>query len=342
MKSKQFLFFLLLGIAVFANPTPPHSFNMGMNEPTLNVQNRILAQVIDKTISVLDVKKKMDLIFYKSHPNLVNSKPARYQFYQLSWRAVLEQMINTELMIADSESKELKLSDGDVHEEMMQRFGPTITRTLEEIGLTFIDAKDMVKNEMIVQRMVWLLVHSKAESNVHPEDIRLAYQEFLQKNPPAEKWSYQVFSIRDSDPSTAEKLYTTLSQAHQETETIITLFQSAENVKVNLSKEYVVESQNLSDLHKDQLKDLKIGEYSKPTIQKSRYDQEETQRIFYLKDFQRTEAPEFDKKYTDLQEELYTEQFNKCTAEYMQKLRKQYNFELDKKALENIEPFTFQ
>ena len=53
----------------------------GYNEPKLEVQNTILYTVNGKTISAIDVIKKMNTWMYQSYPDLYESSMARYQFY---------------------------------------------------------------------------------------------------------------------------------------------------------------------------------------------------------------------------------------------------------------------
>ena len=65
------------------------------------------------------------------------------------------EMIDGELILADAADKEIKLTDGEVREEIERRFGPSVSVTLDKIGLTQEEAWRLVKNEMIVQRMNW-------------------------------------------------------------------------------------------------------------------------------------------------------------------------------------------
>src|SRR5690242_7109313 len=65
----------------------------------LIIHNRILAKVNEKTISVIDVVKKMDLFLQKNYPHLADSKTARYQFFSAQWKDYLAQMIDSELML---------------------------------------------------------------------------------------------------------------------------------------------------------------------------------------------------------------------------------------------------
>ena len=72
------------------------------------VQNTILTKVNDTTISVIDVKKKLDLMFYQNYSHLSHSNQARLQFYESGWRAALMQMIDNELILSDAAAKEVK------------------------------------------------------------------------------------------------------------------------------------------------------------------------------------------------------------------------------------------
>src|SRR5579871_780542 len=115
----------------------------------LVVYNRILAKVNDKTISVIDVMKKMDLFLQKYYPQFAGSKAARYQFYSSQWRETLTQMIDQELMIADAEKLEVKVTDAEVREELLNRFGPNIMTVLDGLGVTYDEARKMIHNEML-------------------------------------------------------------------------------------------------------------------------------------------------------------------------------------------------
>ena len=76
-----------------ADPHPAVSFE---GNESLIVYNRILAKVNGKTLSVIDVMRKMDLFLQRNYPHLVDSKVARFQFYSSQWRETLAQMIDQE------------------------------------------------------------------------------------------------------------------------------------------------------------------------------------------------------------------------------------------------------
>src|SRR5690349_12572308 len=117
------------------------------------IYNRILAKVNGKSISVIDVMKKMDLFLQRYYPEHAQSKMARFQYYSKQWRDTLSQMIDQELMLADAEHLELKVTDAEVREEVLGRFGPNIMSTLDSIGMTYDEARTQIYNEMVVHRI---------------------------------------------------------------------------------------------------------------------------------------------------------------------------------------------
>ena len=163
--------------ALFAQMAPPKMPDQGR----IAFQNSILCKVNENTISMMDVKKKLDLLFHQSYPNLEDSAQARFQFYETSWRHVLSEMINEELMVSDATEKEIKLTDGEIREEVESRFGPSVMTTLDRIGLTYDEAWKMVRKDLIVRRMSWWFIHAKALQNVTPKDIRASYQNYIKQ-----------------------------------------------------------------------------------------------------------------------------------------------------------------
>ncbi len=96
---KKYFAIFLLAISWIAAELPLSSFEKNQK---IVIQNSILTQVNGTPISVIDLKKKMDLVFHQNYPQLEDSTAARYQFYQTSWRHVLSEMIDHQLILADA------------------------------------------------------------------------------------------------------------------------------------------------------------------------------------------------------------------------------------------------
>lgn len=338
---KNLILFCFTSFGLFANPMLDFSSNQ-----KIAVQNSILARVNGKTISMMDVKKKMDLQFHQSYPQYANSPQARIQYYEMSWRHVLMDLIDNELIISDALDKEIKLSDGEVRETMEERFGPNVMQTLDRIGLTYDETWKMIKNEMIVQRMSWYFVQSKAMNSVTPQDIRQAYRLHLEKNPAYSEWKYQVISIRadKADDSLAEEIYDFLIDTQPDPKTLEKALKKWEtpDTSISISSEFKAKTQELSDIHKTSLAALEPGNYSKPSFQISRADKKTVYRIFYLIDKTDFPAPPFETLSNQLRSDLMQKAVVQESQVYLEKLRKHYGFEADKTLPEDLHPFSLQ
>ncbi len=342
----KFLILLFSAATCFAQMNfSPHP------EPQISVKNRILTTVNGNAISVVDVMKKMDMLLHQNYPQFADSPQARFQFYATSWRPILMEMIDTELILSDAEEKEVKLTDGEVREEMEDRFGPGVQLTLEKIGLSYDDAWKMVRKELIVRRMLWFFAQSKAIQSVSPQAIREAYRQYLTENPAYQEWSYRVITLRSEEEGTelAENVLGLLATATAGVECVAEQLKEWEaghpGTTLSISNEYVARDTDLSESHRSILATLSPGSYSQPTIQSSRLEKRPLQRIFYLKDKIDHPAPAFDELAPQLKNELTQKAVAKESEGYMKKLRKYYGFDQDglKQTLpENLQPFALE
>ena len=336
--------FILTGLN--AAEAPILDFSQGQK---IAMQNQILAKVNGKTISMMDVKKKLDLMFHQYYPQHEGSNQARFQFYETSWRSMLMQMIDNELILSDSIDKELKLTDGEVREEMENRFGPNVMQTLDQIGVTYDETWKMVKNEMSVQRMTWWYVHSKALQSVTPQDVRQAYRVYLQENPAYSEWKYRVVSIRadKGEEGLAEEVYKMLVAKGQSPEDLLSKLKEFEKpgIAIQVSNEFVAADKELSELHKTSLASLSVGNFSKPSYQMSRADKKNVYRIFYLLDKTDYPAPSFEALSSRLRDDLVQQFVAKESNVYIEKLRKYYGFDtarIKETIPEDLHPFSLQ
>ena len=342
---KHFFLPILLASSLFAEvnlyPT---------DEPKISVQNTILTTVNDNTISVIDVMKKLDLVLHQNYPDLADSAPARFQFYSNNWKHVFTEMIDSELILADAEAKEIKLTDGEIREEMERRFGPNVQATLDKIGLSYEDSRNLIRKELIVQRMMWFFVHSKALTSVSPQEIRQAYKQYLREHPAYRQLTYRVFTIRtegDDAPSQVQEAYNILTAAApDEALDALKAWEAAHtNSSIQCSAEYCAKDQDLSASHKDALNDLSAGTYSQPVTQMSRAEKRPVHRIFYLVKTDDYPAPAFEDISLQLKNELTNKAVAQEAGSYLQRLRKHYGFDtgrLKESVPDDFQPFQLQ
>src|SRR5580704_3365582 len=103
MKKKTLLLILLIQLGTFSLQGQNAPMLFGKGERKIVVNNRILAKVNGKAISVLDIMKKMDMLFYRQYPQYANNAEARQQFYSMYWKTALQECIDKELIMADAQ-----------------------------------------------------------------------------------------------------------------------------------------------------------------------------------------------------------------------------------------------
>jgi hypothetical protein len=351
MKKIYFLlFFSHLTLCCLAESLP-----MSSSEPTLVIQNKILANVHGKTLSVMDVVKKMDVFISENYPDLANSPQGKFQFYSTQWKNILNELIDAELMIADAERLELKVTDAEVREELHSRFGPNIMKNLNKFNMSYEEARKMIWTDLVVQRMTWYRIHSKAVQSINPQDIRASYKEYSEKNPPSDEWTYEVLSIRAKDPVVASEISLKAKELVQQTQEGLKAVANViqEKFAKNKSQEplYVIQvsdpitvtDKEVSETYKRILKNLSIGDYSDPLLQQSRNKEENVQKMFHLINHTHKETPSFSSMADSIKQGLLQRTAAKQRLAYFKKIRKRYGFdENELKRLEGLQPFSLQ
>ncbi|MCH9609512.1 MAG: hypothetical protein S4CHLAM45_14280 [Chlamydiales bacterium] len=318
------IFPVLISCSLFAAPsmTPGVDFSLSNSMPDyVEVNNRVLLKIGGKPVTVMDVVRKMDLVFYQQFPDLVSSPGARYEFYTASWRGMLANVIDDKLICTDAEEKKVEVSDGEIRGEMEKYFGPNVVFTIDRLGIGFDEAWELVKTELTVQQMSGMMVYSKALADVHPREVKRRYEKMLADNPPENRWIYQVVSLRGEDDvetlDVAHKAHNLLAMGQVPLELIKGNVEE-KNVKVTLSAEYTRTPKEISGSHRAALETLDVGSFSKPISKRG------VAYIFHLKEFQKGEPIPFNEVAQKLKQEVIQEKIEKYNAEYRLKLRKHY------------------
>lgn len=312
------------------------------DEQQIAVSNRILARVNGRTISVLDLVKKMEVYLARYYPDVAHSPNARYQFFSSNWKAILSQMVDNELMLADAEQVQLKITDAEIRETLHERFGPNIMPTLDGLGISYDEAWQMIYSEMATQRMSYYRVQSKALQRIGPSDIKEAYKKHLKENPPSDKLKYQLFSIRASSETLGkelvEKAHRLLVEEKVPFKELDKALGEVVGATAQLSEEVEMSTKELSEAHKKVLLALAPGTFSAPTSQESR-DKSIVHRIFFLKEKETGKIPTFEEMSDKLHDDLVQKEIDKELPLYLSRLRKKFN--VDDKSVEVL-PSDFQ
>lgn len=335
----------------FAQPAP--LFHPAPQEKHIFVNNRILAKVNGKAISVIDVMKKMDMMFYRQFPQYSSSTEARFQFYQVNWKQVLEEMVEKELIIADAKENKIEVSNGEVRQELETLFGPNIIANLDKAGLTHEEAMDMIKDDLIIRRMMMIRVNQKAFRAVTPSVIREAYEKFAKENIKPDTWKYQVITIRGEDTEKSREaagmahrmLVEELLPIQELKDKVSALPEVDKSTSFNISEVYTHTEKDISEAFKTILFELEPLAYSAPVAQKSRTSKGEVFRIFYLNEKLPGGAPSFTTMEAKIKNFLIEKEMEKETEAYIARIRKHFDVTKEnnsKKLPEGFQPFVIQ
>lgn len=314
------------------------------------VNNRVLAKIHGQAITVLDLMKKMDIVFFRQFPEYTTIKAARHQFYLTNWKHFLSEMIDKELILADAKENKMPITNGDIRQELETLFGPNIIQNLDKLGITMEEAKRLVENDIIIRRMIGYRVNNKAIQQVNPQDIKKAYETYARENIRPDEWIYNIIAIKDSDPKVSRDvsffIYNALSNGLplSDLEGYVKT-QIPASVNVNISSEYQHKEKEISDTYKESLLPLSAGTYSAPALQKSRNDKITLYRIFYLKEIVRGGVIPFVEVADKLKQSLIQQAMDVETKNYLKRLRERFGVneaQLKTMVPDDFEPFTLK
>lgn len=307
-------------------------------EREIVVNNRILAKANGKAISVVDVMKKMDMQFYRQFPQYASSQEARFQFYNANWKRTLSDLIDKELIVADSQEGKMNVSAGDVRQEMESLFGPNIIVNLDQAGLTFNEAQEMVHDEIIIRRMMYFRVQAKAIAAATPQKIREFYDQFAKSNIRDSVWDYRVVTIRHRDSTKAAEaanaIRAMLVDDNIGIEEIADKWKKEQEGKpraatVNVSEEFHTNEKELSESFSATLLSMTPATYSLPITQKSRSDNSTVVRIFYLKNMTPGGPVPFNEVEGKIKDKLINDAMEKETKAYFTRMRQHFDVQDD-------------
>jgi len=343
----KYLFVFFFALSPFLASSAEYGSSMQSSFPKkIIINNRPLIKINGKVISMMDVVKHLDLYAYENFPKVMESLPEKFQFYMQNWVHTFQDMIQNELMLADAEAKEVKISDGDIREEMLSRFGPRLMPRLDQLNLTYEEARELVRQDLIVRKMRNFKIYSKAFQLVTPAVIKEKYDEYLVSNPPQQQWEYKVISFRGKKEEillqAATKVSKFLSVDQLDIDSALTALkeESGDLVSANTSEVMKADEKSISKEHQSILISLKDGCYSEPIKQYSRYDKSSVYRIFYLLSHSKKNPIAFEKMSEELKNKLIGEVIDNETNAYMSHLRKRFG--ITEESLQSAIPKNFQ
>ena len=312
------------------------------------VENRVLTNVNTNPISVVDVMKKMDTEFFIDYPHLMDSDVARYQFYKSRWRPEFDRMVESELILTDAIAHKIELTDGDIRQDLERRFGPEIITNIDKIGLTYDEAWEMVKKDILTQRMSQSHLYIKGVFNVSPDDLLTCYHDYIKNNKKPDHWKYNMISFNGpnalENAQMAKQSLEKLQKDSKNFKTVCYRFKEQtdqyENKKISISNEFDLPSDKIQESHRNILSNLSPNNLSEPVKEISRINNQSVYRIFYLSSYEAGGKIDLAEVEDKLIYQLKQEKFEQEYISYVTALRER--FALSKESIYEAIPNDFE
>lgn len=302
------------------------SLGATLSTPKVFYNNRVLARVHDKNITLLDVVKAMDLFITENDPQSMSSFEKKMTFYHQAWQIFLKQQIENELVLTEAKSLKIKIPEGEVNEEVLRRFGPEVTKRLHEMNLTPDEARIIVERDLIVSRLVGSRATMKAIQQITPERVHLAYRNYLEKNPEQAKLEYSFISVRGDNEKEKEAC---VQKAHKllQTQSISSVVEALKadfsDLRISASKNISAEEENISPEHRTILQSLTEQAVSDPVKQTSKSGT--VYRVFHLAKRDEIKPQSLENMFDQLQNKLLQDEVAQERTKFLNKLREKYD-----------------
>lgn len=291
------------------------------------VNNRVLANVNGKPITVIDVMKRMDIIFLKQFAEYTHSVSARHQFYLANWKRTLSELVDKELILADAKESKMEVANGDVRQEMEELFGPNIIMNLDKIGLPMDEATKIVSGDIAIRRMMYIKVTAKAMGKITPQAVRAGYDRWSKENTKPTSVTYRMITIRDPNPVNGEKtaklINEKLKSGSFDQDTLKALLAPHKEF-LSLSEEFTHNEKEIAPQNREILLNLQAGATSDPVQQKSRADNIAVWRLFVVMNKEIGGAPSYKEAEPRIKEILLDQAIGDEQKNYLTRLRKHF------------------
>ena len=307
------------------------------------VENRILASVRDQVITVQDVVKKLDMLFYQNLPEQRNSPAARYEFYKAHWRNIFEDLVNRQLVLAWAEERQFPVSNGDIRQELEDIFGPEVMINLYESGFSLHDIQEMVKADILMRRLLYFQVRIPVLAAISPSRVRSLYETKLHQKFSREALHWRTVSLRAKEgecPKTvADSVYKMLEKEHLAPQEIAKKVPGT--IEVTCSEQFRSEKEELAPHIYDILNKLKTGSSSEPMPFVSKQNGQKGWRFYVMDSKEQLPIPPLADIEEDLRAEIAQPEIDVKTKELFADLYKEYQVKhlFSSEELFSFEPF---
>lgn len=292
------------------------------------IHNRIIFKIDDEhVVTTLDVIHKLNVLFHTTYPQLADSLSARSQYYTAMWPMVLESVIDECLMEADARAKKIEVDPTIVNQEIEEMFAGDPSPFLHLFDMSLEDLFRVVHRLLLSQRIMGMMVRSKALMRVTPGKIREYYQELTAAALRTKIWKYRVLTIKSSTDALAYQIASKLCIRLNETKSwdrdrlhALVLSQGGQLI---CSDEFTRDDNELSDSHRIELEEVGYPQIicGEPKVRAAGV------KVFVVLGQETQSIEPLDQVETQLKQSLFLKYGEELAVQYRDKLRARYGYE---------------
>lgn len=322
-----------LGITIFSGIAFGYegAFSSGsfeQNPSGVAIHNRVLFKVDEDTVvTTLDVIRKLNILFYSTCPQLVDSVSARSQYYSAMWPVVLETVINEFLMAADAKAKKIFIDPTSVNQEIEAMFGRNLSPFAKFFDMTPEDVFNVVHRILVAQRVEGMMVRSRVMLKVTPGMVREYYQKLADEAAQITQWTYRVLTIKAGLEFLAHKIagkvQERLNEGSSWDKERLTALVLSQGGQLMCSEEFFREDAQLSVAHRQSLEEINFPEERCGKV----LEHASGLKLFVLFNRATKTLDPLDKMEAQLKQQLMMEFAAEEEANYKNKLHARYGFD---------------
>lgn len=321
-------------------------FSASNVKQSIVVDNRVLATVRDQIITVQDVVKKLDMLFYQQFPQHRGSAEARYEFYQANWKTVFEDLVNRLLVLSWADERQFQVSNGDVRQELEEVFGPDVMINLYESGFSLNEVQEMIRADILLRRLLYFYVRLPVLAGISPSRVRALYEEKRHAEGCAELLHWRSITVKAKQGECAKKEADAVFNMLQKEKISIAdvCKKIPATIEVTASEQFQSVKNELAPHTYEILSKLPDGTYSEPASFVGKQNGQKGWRFYTVDKREQVPLPPIDQMEEALRAEIAQPEIAAKTKELFDSLHKEYqvNTVFSQDELIAFQPFTFR
>lgn len=297
------------------------------SKQNVEFHNRVLWSYRGSIITVMDIVKRLEE-HAQGIPNYQTIDPnQKLEYYQGNWRAVLQELMDYELIYQDAIDHNMSVTDAEGRDQLVRLYGENYLTRIDGMGLTLKEVLSSVKKDMLIQRMTHFRVQYQARATITPSLVAEAYKELCKQQPETDIWTYQTINFKGETSLCQEiaqnwKKHLLENTSIEECEKL----PGNEKVTINTGRLNTQSSLHLSPKYLQILQELQALHWSEPVV----FKDDKTQglvRLFFLKEKTHQRPPSYGEIRRRIEDQLYQDAVAQQNQKYIVKLRRQLELE---------------